>query len=114
MRTKTVTFAGKDYVVKERKIKELNELVDKIGVDVDGLMKANDINDAKNSITALLQDKLLIIFPGIKKEDIEEAYFSEIEELVGAFVDVNFFGIKKVITPLLSFAQKQSYSLPKS
>lgn len=108
MRTKTVTFAGNDLVVKERKIKELNELVDKIGVDFDGLMKANDINDAKNAITTLLQEKLLILFPGIKKEDIEEAYPSEIEELVGAFIDVNFFGIKKVVMPLLSFAQKQS------
>jgi len=107
MRSKTVTFAGRDIFVKESKIKELNELVDKIGAEFDDLMKANDLNDAKTAINSILQEKLPILFPGIKKDEVEEAYPSEIEELVGAFIEVNFFGIKKAVTPLLSFAQKR-------
>jgi hypothetical protein len=107
MRSKTVQFAGKDITVREYKIKELKELADKIGTNFDGLIKANDFSDVKNAITEVLEEKLPVIFPGIKKDDIDEAYVSEIEELIQAFVDVNFFGIKKVITPLLKLAQKQ-------
>lgn len=106
MRSKTVSFAGKDITVRERKIKELTQLADQLSTDINNLIKVNDFSEAKNAITTLFQSQLPTIFPGVKEEDIEETYPSELEELVQAFVDVNFFGIKKVIIPLLKLAQR--------
>lgn len=107
MRSKPIPFAGKEITVREHKIKELKELADKVGTDFDSIVKANDFDDVKSAITGVLEEKLPIVFPSIKKEDIDEAYPSEIEELITAFIDVNFFGIKKVVMPLLKLAQKQ-------
>lgn len=109
MRVKTVKFAGKDITIREYKIKELNELVDKIGTGFDSLVKANEFADAKNAIIDILKDKLTIIFPTITKEDIDEAYPSEIEELIGGFIDVNFTGLKKVVLPLLKLRLQQLF-----
>ena len=107
MRTKVVNIAGKDITIRELKIKEINELTDKLGVDIEGILGANNATDFKTVILSLLHDKLPEIFPGLTKDDIDEAYPSELEELIGGFVDTNFFGLKKVITPLLGLAQKK-------
>ncbi len=107
MRSKSVKFAGKEIIVRELRIRELKDLADKVGTDFDGIIKADGFSDVKSAITGILEEKLPVIFPGIKKDDIDEAYVSEVEELITAFVDVNFFGIKKVVTPLLKLAQKR-------
>ena len=53
----------------------------------------------------MLYKELPKIAPGLTKEDFENAYMSELEELLGAFVDVNFTGIKKLAKTLMSLAQ---------
>ena len=53
----------------------------------------------------LLYEKLPIIFPDITEDDVKNAYMSELEALVEAFVDVNFFGLKKLIQPMLKMVQ---------
>ena len=107
MRVETVKFAGKDITIREQKIKELTKLYDELGSNVDEIFKANTAGDVKNSAISILQDKLPVIFPGITREDVEEAYPSEIEELIGGFIDVNFTGLKKVIMPMLKLAQSK-------
>lgn len=99
-------FAGKKITVRERKIKELMELADTLGTDFQKLFEADGVTDVKGAIMGVLQDKLPILFPEVSKEDIDEAYPSEVEELVMGFVDVNFFGVKKVLTPLLKLNLK--------
>lgn len=106
MRVKVVEVAGKQVTIRELKIKELKALADKLGVDFQEVIKANEVQDVLGVITVLLNDKLPEIFPEITAEDVDESYMSELEELIQGFVDVNFFGLKKVITPLLKLQQK--------
>lgn len=106
MRTKIVEVAGKQITVREKKIKELDNLMDKLNVDFDKVLKANTFKDLKGAFAGVLKEKLPVVFPEIKEDDIREAYPSEIEELVGGFVEVNFSGMKKVITPMYSLMQK--------
>lgn len=105
MRSVIVNIAGKEISIKELKIKELTELVEKLGGDVESIIGANSAEEFKVVILKLLYDKLPIIFPALKKEDIDEAYPSELEELIGGFVNANFFGVKKVFGEFLKFAQ---------
>jgi hypothetical protein len=107
MRSVSVKVAGKDVTVRELKIKELTELVEKIGGDIEGIIGADSADEFKTVILKLLYDKLPIIFPTLTKEDIDEAYPSELEELIGGFVNSNFFGVKKVVGEFLKLAQKR-------
>ena len=54
-----------------------------------------------NVLVDMLEDKLTVIFPQLTIEDIDNAYISEIEELIAAFIEVNFTGAKKVMSPLM-------------
>ena len=111
MRTKIVEVAGKQITIRERKIKELDNLMDKLNFDK--ILAANNFKDVKGAFTGILKEKLPAIFPEIKEDDINEAYPSEIEELVGGFIEVNFTGMKKVITPMYSLMQKHLSSSQK-
>ncbi len=53
----------------------------------------------------LLYKKLPVIFPDITKEDVKNAYMSELEQLIEVFIDVNFQGIKRLIGPLMNLVQ---------
>ncbi|MDP4143180.1 MAG: hypothetical protein Q8936_01680 [Bacillota bacterium] len=107
MRTKTVNFAGKEVTIREKKIKELNELADKLGVDFEDIIKSTSVKEATAACTDLLKGKIPVIFPSVTKDDIDEAYPSEIEELIEGFIDINFTGVKKVILPVVQLAQKR-------
>lgn len=106
MRVREVTFTGKKITLREKRIKELKSLYAELNINFDEIFKTN-ANDLVDTLINLLGDKINLIADGITKEDIEEAYPSELEELIGAFVDINFFGLKKVITPMLKL-QAQS------
>jgi hypothetical protein len=108
MRIKVVEFAGKKITIREMKIKELTALAEKLQVDFTDLFQAKEVNDVLATVIALLNDKIPEIFPDVEKKDVEEAYPSELESLIGGFIDTNFFGIKKVIIPLLKLNQTQS------
>jgi hypothetical protein len=53
----------------------------------------------------LLYKKLPVIFPDISKDDIKNAYMSELEQLIEVFVEVNFTGLKRLIKPLMNLIQ---------
>jgi len=103
MRSKTVKVAEKPVIVKELKIKEIKETVIPIITEAFG----ENLTDKKiDELLPFLQDNLLKLFPELTQEDLDEAYMSQIEALVEAWLDVNFFGVKKIIKPLLSFSQQ--------
>jgi hypothetical protein len=100
-RSKVVQLAEKPFTVVEFKVGELrNQVIPKLlplwgvfqGVDKveDGLAKIGDVE-------AVLGD----VF-GIEPERFDEAFPSELEEFVEAFIEVNFFGLKKLFGQALS------------
>lgn len=105
MRNKIVKVNDKDIFVNEKRIKELKQLSKDLSVSLDEFIKLEVDNkttdDVFNIVFDLLEDKLTIVFPQLTKEDIEEAYVSELEELILAFLDVNFIGAKKVISQVM-------------
>lgn len=106
MRNKAVTIASKTVDVQERRIGELKQLVADLFPGSGGNLANVDIGKIlETNVNDLLYKKLPEVFPGLTEEDIDNAYPSEIEALVEAFVDVHFFGIKKLIGPLMNLAQ---------
>ena len=108
MRNKVVKIGDKEILVVEKKIKELKQLSKDISLSFNDLLKTNLDNrttdEIFNIIFEQLEDKITIIFPQLTIEDIENAYISEIEELLVAFIEVNFIGAKKVIGQVMKLA----------
>ena len=106
MRNKTVDFAGKKIRVEEKRIGELEKIVVDLFPESKGNIQKVDLGKLLNQADFdLLYKKLPIIFPDITKDDVKNAYMSELEALVEAFVNVNFFGLKKLIQPMLKMVQ---------
>ena len=106
MRNKTVEFAGKKIRVEEKRIGELEKIVADLFPESKGNIQKVDLGKLLNQADFdLLYKKLPIIFPDITKDDVKNAYMSELEALVEAFVNVNFFGLKKLIQPMLKMVQ---------
>ena len=109
MRNKIVKFAGKDINVKEKKIGELEILTRELFPSTEGKLK--NLDKALNDLEIdwdLLYEKLPIIFPEVTEDDVKNAYMSDLEKLLGAFVDVNFFALKQMIPKLMLLAQTGS------
>ena len=105
MRNKVVKFGNKEILVVEKKIKELKQLAKDISVSLLKIDLDNrTTDDIFNIIFEQLEDKITIIFPQLTVEDIENAYISEVEELLVAFIEVNFIGAKKVISQVMKLA----------
>ena len=108
MRNKVVKVGDKEILVTEKRIKELKQLSKDISISFNDLLKANLDNkttdDVFNIIFEQLEDKVIILFPQLKAEDIEDAYISELEALLSAFIEVNFTGAKKVISQVMKLA----------
>ncbi|GGF88495.1 hypothetical protein [Paenibacillus abyssi] len=102
MRTKTVTLNGKQVVVKEQKVKTLRE---DVAPKLFGILEGAEDIEMKD-IVPHLEQRIAEFFPELSEADLDEAYPSEIEALIEAYIDVNFGGLKKVMKPLLSFLQK--------
>ena len=108
-RNKIVKFAGKDIDVKEKKIGELEILTRELFPQTKGKLK--NLDKALNDLELdwdLLYKKLPIIFPEITEDDVKNAYMSDLEALLGAFIDVNFFALKQMIPRLMLLAQTGS------
>ena len=101
MRTNVVKINDREIFVQEKRIKELRELSEKIALDFNSFLKTDlegkNTNDVFGDIFEMLRDKLIVIFPTLTQEDIENAYMSELEELLISFLEINFMGAKKVI-----------------
>ena len=109
MRNKIVKFADKVINVQEKRIGELEILTRELFPSTKGKLK--NLDKALNDLELdwdLLYKKLPIVFPGLSEEDVKNAYMSDLEKLLGAFVDVNFFAIKQMIPKLMALAQTGS------
>ncbi len=109
MRNKIVKFADKDIDVKEKKIGELEILVRELFPATKGKLK--NLDKALNDLELdwdLLYKKLPVVFPDVTEDDVKNAYMSDLEKLIGAFVDVNFFALKQMIPKLLALIQTGS------
>ena len=106
MRNKIVTVNDKSITVQEKRIGELESLVKELFPESKGKV-ANIVlgQILEGADFGLLYKLLPKVFPELKKDDIKNAYMSELEALLEAFVDVNFQGLKRLIKPLLGFAQ---------
>ena len=108
-RNKIVKFAGKDINVQERRIGELEILVRELFPATKGKLK--NLDKALNDLELdwdLLYKKLPVVFPDITEDDVKNAYMSDLEKLIGAFVDVNFFALKQMLPKLMLLAQTGS------
>jgi hypothetical protein len=108
-RNKIVKFADKDIDVKEKKIGELEILVRELFPSTKGKLK--NLDKALNDLELdwdLLYKKLPVVFPDITEDDVKNAYMSDLEKLLGAFIDVNFFALKQMIPKLMLLAQTGS------
>ena len=85
MRTKVVKIADKEIIVAEKRIKDFKKLSNDLSVSFKEIINI----DVEGKTT---------------DDDIDNAYPSEIENLIGAFIEVNFTGVKKVITPAMKSA----------
>lgn len=98
MRTQTVTVNGKQVTVKEAKIKEFKEV---ILPRVFGMLEGVELKDKQVvDLIPLFAEKVAEFFPELSEADVEEAYPSEIEGLIEAYINVNFSGLKKMAKPL--------------
>ena len=106
MRDKTVEFAGKKIRVEEKRIGELEKIVADLFPESKGNIQKVDLNKILEQVGFdLLYKKLPVIIPDITKDDVKNAYMSELEALVEAFIDVNFTGIKRLVGPLMNMVQ---------
>lgn len=106
MRNETVSFAGKKIRVEEKRIGELEKIVAELFPESKGDIRKIDLDKLMEQISFdLLYEKLPVIIPDITKEDVKNAYPSEIEQLVEGFVNVNFTGLKRLIKPLMGLIQ---------
>ena len=106
MRNKTVEFAGKKIRVEERRLIELERLVAELFPESKGNIQKINLNKLLEQVNFdLLYKKIPKLVPDVTEDDVKQAYLSEIEALVEAFIDVNFSGIKRLVGPLMNLIQ---------
>lgn len=109
MRKQTVEVGNIKYEVRERKIKDLQPLITDGGLSLFGDIKEFMAADDKEVGVSTLFDAAFSsfcergpeFFPGLKKENFEEMYPSELEGLVDAFLAVNFTGLRRLMEKVL-------------
>ena len=108
MRRQSVKIAGKIVQINELRVSELKALIEKVGADfLKTEFGAGQVNYMDASIR-FLQDHVSVVFPDLTGEDLENAYPSEIEALVEGFIDVNFFGVRRIAGSVLEFAERMA------
>lgn len=109
MRSKNVSIAGKNILIEEKRIKEIKGLVKQFGPEIQEIWNRNidfTKEESVDEIFSLIECKIVKLFDGLTEDDLENAYMSEIEELIKTFIDVNFTGAKKGLSILLGQLQK--------
>lgn len=106
MRNKTMTFAGKKLRIEESRIGEIENMVKELFPESKGKITDISLDSLMEQVGFdLFYEKIPILFPELTADDVKNAYPSEVEALLEAFVDVNFTGVKRLIGPLMSFMQ---------
>lgn len=104
MRSKVVSIAGKNILIEEKRIRELKKLIKQFRPELKQIWEENiDItkDDSIDNIFSLIESKITLLFDNLTEEDIENAYMSELEELIKTFIEINFMGAKKGISLIL-------------
>lgn len=105
-RKQVVTVSGKTITITEKRVGEIEGLMSQLSDPFNETLKATTVEEVKAGLLGTLYDKLpALIAPDLTAEDMKNAYPSEIEDLIGAFIDVNFTGVKRVVGPLLNLAR---------
>ncbi len=111
MRNKTIDFAGKKIRIEEKRIGELEGIIRELFPKSKGNLQKINIAELIEQVDfSLLYDKLPVLISDITKDDVKNAYMSELEALLEVFVDVNFFGIKRMMGPIVGVIQAQAGS----
>ena len=106
MRNKTISFAGKEIRIEEKRIGELEKIVADLFPESKGNIPKVDLGKLlEQADFDLLYKKLPVIIPDITKDDVKNAYMSELEAFVETFIDVNFTGLKRLVKPLMGLIQ---------
>jgi hypothetical protein len=97
MRTKIVKVADKDILIQEKTIGEIKKIVNDLNIDFSKLMQTElEKENFLNEVLLIIQDRIEILFPQLKDVDMDNVYISELENLIDAFLEVNFSMLKKV------------------
>lgn len=108
MKNKVVKIGDKEIIVVERRIKELKELFKNFSGSFKGFLetdlKDKTTDDVVELVISEMESKITLVFTQLTAEDIDNAYPSEISELIEAFIDINFTGAKKVISQVMKLA----------
>lgn len=96
MRKETVNFNGKKIEVVEKRNRELQAMVEQFKSELSELEIGKNAHSALTAGVQFVKEKLTVLFPEITEDDIMDAYPSEVEALVEAFIKVNFTGVRKV------------------
>lgn len=107
-RSKVITINEKKVTIKEFRIKELEALIETLKEDFEAVSTIKSAEDLKQVVGALLRTRLPALIPGLQEEDISNAYPSEIEEALEGFIEVNFTGMRKLISQIFNLAHVAS------
>lgn len=99
-RTQEVKIADKLITVSELRVRDLKETISKVLKTDIKLSSSPTVEEVKEALVGGFQGMLQTIAPELTDEDLENAYPSELEQLVEAFINANFTGLKKVLKPL--------------
>lgn len=103
MRTDNVTVAGKNIVIREMTIGDMEEhLLPKIEKAWSAI-KERDVT----GVIAELSQQSAEVFPELEGIDIRKCYPSEIEAFAEKWLEVNFSGLRRLIGPVLSLVIKE-------
>lgn len=89
VRVADVIVGEKSYVIREKKVKELREIMQKISKD----KNLQTEGDAVENIDKLIK-MCKLMFPEIDPEDIDNAYMSQLVDLTNLWQELNFTGLE--------------------
>jgi len=110
-RSQVVQVGDKSFTVTEKRVSEIEDMFAKLvktNIDTAREKDTTDeqfVDKLKSSVFTGLYGALELIVPGLIDDDIHNAYPSELEALVEAFINVNFTGLKRVSGPLLRLVE---------
>lgn len=96
MRTETVEINGKKIKVQEKRTRELQAMVEQFKEELFAVEMGENAHTAISNGVQFIKSKLTVLFPELTEDDLLDAYPSETEALIEAFIKVNFTGIRKV------------------
>lgn len=102
-RTKEVEVGGRRVTVREMTVLQLKEVLPGLVARAwERVVGANSARDLVDRLFTVLEEDLpeLLGAPELRGEAMRNAYPSELEAAVGAWLELNFFWLRKLLGPL--------------